>query len=242
MKLAIDIGNTQIKFGVFNNHKLLKSLHFNDSSNISKKLESFKEFNPSIIIISSVVPLLTSKYIKEVSKTFKANVFIINYMNCNINLNVPCPETVGTDRICNIAAALKFYSLPAIVIDFGTATTYDAINKIGDFIGGVIAPGVKTSADYLINKAALLSPTDLSFPSNVIGKNTKENIQSGIMYGALDQIEGMIKRINKETEIENNIILTGGFSQLLSPKLSINHTLDIDLTLKGMIAINESNN
>ena len=115
-------------------------------------------------------------------------------------------------------------------------------NENGDFIGGAIAPGIKTSAEYLISKAALLNDIDLKFPKNIIGKDTKENIQSGIMYGAIDQVEGMIKRINNETKINNHIILTGGFSKLLSPKLKINHTLDMDLTLKGMIFIYESNN
>ena len=157
-------------------------------------------------------------------------------------MNVPAPETVGADRICNIAASLKLYKNPVIIVDFGTATTYDVVNKNGYFIGGAIAPGIKTSAQYLISKAALLNDTDLKFPKKIIGKDTKENIQSGIMYGAIDQVEGMIKRINNETKINNHIILTGGFSKLLSPKLKINHTLDIDLTLKGMIFIYESNN
>ena len=115
------------------------------------------------------------------------------------------------------------------------------INDNGEFIGGAIASGIETSAAYLIQKAALLSKTDLKFPENVIGVDTKENIQSGIMYGALDQVEGMIKRISNESDEEYNIILTGGLSTVLSPYLSLEHTLDLDLTLKGMIYIDEDN-
>jgi len=241
MKLTIDIGNTQIKIGIFDKFQLIDSICFDNSQNIDQQFESIKKYNFSTSIISSVVPLLTLKYKEKILKNFKIDSFIISNQNCKINLKVPAPETVGADRICNVAATLKMYNTPAIVVDFGTATTYDVVNKKGDFIGGVIAPGIKTSANNLIQKAALLNTIKFIFPENIIGKNTTENIQSGIMYGAVDQIEGMIKRIDKETQTNNNIILTGGFSKIIASKLSINHILDIDLTLKGMVFINESN-
>jgi len=241
MKLTIDIGNTQIKIGVFNKSQLIDSFCFNSSQNIEQQFESIKKYNFSTSIISSVVPTLTSKYKQKVLKNLKIDSFIITNNNCKINLKVLAPETVGADRICNVAATLKLYNTPAIIVDFGTATTYDVVSKNGDFIGGVIAPGIKTSANNLIQKAALLNTTELIFPKNIIGENTTENIQSGIMYGALDQIEGMVKRIDKETQTNNNIILTGGFSKIIAAQLSIDHILDIDLTLKGMVFINESN-
>jgi len=241
MKLTIDIGNTQIKIGIFDKFQLIDSICFDNSQNIDQQFESIKKYNFSTSIISSVVPLLTLKYKEKILKNFKIDSFIISNQNCKINLKVPAPETVGADRICNVAATLKMYNTPAIVVDFGTATTYDVVNKKGDFIGGVIAPGIKTSANNLIQKAALLNTIKFIFPENIIGKNTTENIQSGIMYGTVDQIEGMIKRIDKETQTNNNIILTGGFSKIIASKLSINHILDIDLTLKGMVFINESN-
>jgi len=241
MKLTIDIGNTQIKIGVFDKFQLINSICFDNSQNINQQFESIKKYNFSTAIISSVVPSLTLKYKQKILKSLKIDSFIISSKNCKINLQVPAPETVGADRICNVAAALKMYSTPAIIVDFGTATTYDVVNKRGDFIGGIIAPGIKTSAYNLIQKAALLNTTELIFPKNIIGKNTTENIQSGIMYGAVDQIEGMVKRIDKETQTNNNIILTGGFSKIIASKLSIDHILDIDLTLKGMVFINESN-
>jgi len=241
MKIAIDIGNTQIKLGVFKNSELIHTEYFNDNEKIDEKLNCIKKFKPTSSIISSVVPNLTTKYKKIIFDLLNLKSFIVDSKNCNLNLKVPRPNTVGADRICNVMAISKLYNSPAIVIDFGTATTYDVINYKNEFIGGVIAPGIKTSSQHLIQKAALLEHADFIFPEKIIGKNTQENIQSGIMFGALDQVEGMIERINNETKEKNNIILTGGFSKLISPQLSLQHICDIDLTLKGMILIYESN-
>lgn len=242
MKLALDIGNTQIKLGIFEHLKLIHTECFQHNDNQNINLNYIKKFKPTVSIISSVVPNLTDKYVKNIYNIFGLDSLIVNNENCHIDLKVPEPNTVGADRICNVVATIKIYNKPAIVIDFGTATTYDVINKNGQFIGGIIAPGIKTSSQYLIEKAALLDYVDFEFPKKVIGKNTEDNIKSGIMFGAIDQIEGMIKRINNETKQNNNIILTGGFSKLISPKISLEHTCDIDLTLKGMILIHESNN
>ena len=242
MKLALDIGNTQIKLGIFEHLKLIHTECFQHNDNQNINLNYIKKFKPTVSIISSVVPNLTDKYVKNIYNIFGLDSLIVDNENCHIDLKVPEPNTVGADRICNVVATIKIYNKPAIVIDFGTATTYDVINKNGQFIGGIIAPGIKTSSQYLIEKAALLDYVDFEFPKKVIGKNTEDNIKSGIMFGAIDQIEGMIKRINNETKQKNNIILTGGFSKLISPKISLEHTCDIDLTLKGMILIHESNN
>ena len=242
MKLALDIGNTQIKLGIFEHLKLIHTECFQHNDNQNINLNYIKKFKPTVSIISSVVPNLTDKYVKNIYNILGLDSLIVNNENCHIDLKVPEPNTVGADRICNVVATIKIYNKPAIVIDFGTATTYDVINKNGQFIGGIIAPGIKTSSQYLIEKAALLDYVDFEFPKKVIGKNTEDNIKSGIMFGAIDQIEGMIKRINNETKQNNKIILTGGFSKLISPKISLEHTCDIDLTLKGMILIHESNN
>ena len=242
MKLALDIGNTQIKLGIFEHLKLIHTECFQHNDNQNINLNYIKKFKPTVSIISSVVPNLTDKYVKNIYNILGLDSLIVNNENCHLDLKVHEPNTVGADRICNVIATIKIYNKPAIVIDFGTATTYDVINKNGQFIGGIIAPGIKTSSQYLIEKAALLDYVDFEFPKKVIGKNTEDNIKSGIMFGAIDQIEGMIKRINNETKQNNKIILTGGFSKLISPKISLEHTCDIDLTLKGMILIHESNN
>lgn len=241
MILTIDIGNTKIKFGLFKKTEPIKFFNCNSSSKIPNEINNIVKYSIDTVIISSVAPRLTSLYQNYINKKLKISPFIVNYLNCNINLNVDEPSTVGADRICNVSGVLELYKYPAIIIDFGTATTFDVINNKKEFIGGVISPGVETSAEYLMKKAELLNMENLLFPKKVIGKNTKTNLQSGIMFGAIDQVDGMIERINTETNCDNEVILTGGFSKILSTYLKTKHTLDISLTLKGMIYIYESN-
>ena len=238
MKLAIDIGNTSVTCGLFENKSIIKRFNIESLDELNNKINNI---TIKKIIISSVVPQLTVKY-WDCFKKASYRINLINYQSSQLSLKVKNPKTVGSDRLCNIFATIKLYNTPAIIVDFGTATTYDVINNNNEFLGGAIGAGIETSADYLINNAALLSKTDLKFPDNVIGTDTKENIQSGIMFGAIDQVEGMIKRIIKEKNDNYTIILTGGLSKLLSPYLSIQHILDMDLTLKGLYYIDESNN
>ena len=241
MKLAIDIGNTSVTCGLFQRGNIIQKFNINSLDELGEKLAKNNLHKIKKIIVSSVVPKRTEDFDIYFNKNYKGKVNFINYTNSKLSLKVQKPETVGNDRLCNIFATIKLYKTPSIIVDFGTATTYDVIDVNNEFIGGAIGAGIETSANYLINKAALLSTTDLKFPKHVIGINTKENIQSGIMYGALDQVKGMILRIKKENDAKYQIILTGGFSKLLSPYLSIKHILDIDLTLKGMMLIDEAN-
>jgi len=242
MKLAIDIGNTSTTIGLFDNYSLLKKAHLLSIDESIDFFNTIKLYNIKQSIISSVVPDLTKKYDKLLRDLYHWNSFIISYKHTALDTIVREPETIGIDRLCNMEAVKKDYSTPAIIIDFGTATTYDVINSKNQFLGGAIATGIELSSKYLIDKAALLKKTNLIFPKQAIGVDTATNIQSGIMFGAIDQVEGMICRINKETNTEHEIILTGGFSKLISPKLKIPHTIDIDLTLKGIIYIFEYNN
>ena len=241
MKLAIDIGNTSITVGLFKGNVLFKNSHFNSIEKFGDFLDNIKQYNIKCAIISSVAPKLTKDYSNLLKVRYNLSIINIDYKLSQLDLQVPHPETIGADRLCNMAATQNEYSTPAIIIDFGTATTYDVINNKNQFIGGAIAAGVETSANYLLSKAALLSDTDLLFPDNAIGIDTTTNIQSGIMFGAVDQVEGMIKRISLETNTEYFIILTGGFANLISPQLSFSHSVDQNLTLKGMIYIHESN-
>ena len=236
MLLAIDIGNTNIVFGIFKNEKIVFNLRVKSNKKEFYKLDVLSKYSINNIIISSVVPYLTKAINQICSNQFKIDPFIVKYNNVpSLNLNIENPSQIGNDRICNTFAASKLYTLPAIVVDMGTATKYDVINSNGTFIGGVIAPGIELSAINLFEKAALLSKTNFIFPKNVIGKNTKSNIQSGIMYGSLDAINGMIKRIIKETEWNDcSIIITGGFSSLIKNKLDQNFIFDSNLTLKGL--------
>jgi len=242
MKLAIDIGNTSTSIGLFNDSNIIKKNYFNTINDFILFLNDIKQYHIESAIISSVVPNLTIAYKKILIEDYHFSVFIIDHKSSDLVLKVREPETVGSDRLCNIFAVIKDYDVPAIIVDFGTAITYDVINENSEFIGGAIATGIETSTQYLIDKAALLSKTDLIFPDTVIGVDTTTNIQSGVMFGAVDQVEGMIQRIQKETNMNYLIFLTGGFSNLLAPQLSINHTVDINLTLKGIIYIYDYNN
>jgi len=240
--LLIDIGNTNIVCAVYNNQKYLEIKRVEKKEDIQPILEIFSQYNITAISIASVVPALEDIFIKKINKIFGINPFVVTHNNSNIVLKVDNPNEVGADRICNAKAAIKKIKENCIVIDFGTATTYDVINNQQEFIGGAIAPGIDVSANYLIKKAALLKETVLEVPNEIIGKNTKTNIQSGVMYSAIYSIEGIIKHINMELKGHTTIILTGGFSSLISPNLSFDYMLDLNLTLDGIRIIYEENN
>ena len=243
MILAIDIGNTNTVLGLYGDNKYIINLRLNNELEFEDQLKKLAKFNIKKIAISSVVPRLTKSFSNIITKYLSVNPFLISYKNCNkIMLNVDCPSEVGNDRICNSRAAIEITTNNCLVLDFGTATTYDIINDKQEFIGGVIAPGIKVSADHLISKASLLKKTTFDFPDKIIGKNTVTNIQSGVMYGSLYSIEGMIYNIEKELNVKLDIILTGGFSKLISSKLSFKHKLKTNLTLDGMRLIYEDNN
>ncbi len=243
MILCIDIGNTNVVSAFWDGEKYVHENRIETKASIDEHFININFKIVSKIIISSVVPSLTHEYIGYLKKVSQINPFIINPNNSNLEFNVDFPDEVGADRICNSFAAKNLFGTPAIVIDFGSATTYDVINKKGVFIGGAIAPGIDVSANHLIQKTALLKSTAFQFPSKAIGKNTKTNLQSGIMFGGLDAINGMLKRIQNEMESDNiNVILTGGFSSLISKELKCNHYHEPLLTLHGMRLINEKNN
>ena len=158
-------------------------------------------------------------------------------------MNVKIPEEEGVDRICNTAAAQELTGCPAIVGDIGSATNYDVVDKKGVFIGGAIAPGIEVAAQNLIKRAALLTETAFVVPKVTVGKSTDSNLQSGIMLGAIDVIDGMFQRILSEMSWENcNVIVTGGFGQLISPHLITEHTLLTTLTIDGIRIIYEKVN
>ena len=241
MMLLIDIGNTNTVCALYDGENYSTTNRINLDDDPNQILSLFLNCNIISVAISSVVPTLTKIYTRNIKKIFNIMPFIISYKNANLKLAVESAKEVGNDRICNAKAAISLTQKNCIIVDFGTATTYDVINKNGEFLGGAIAPGIDVSAEHLIKKAALLNDAVLEFPKKIIGKNTKTNIQSGVMYSAIYSIEGMIKNINEELEIESHVILTGGFSKLISPKLSFEHNLESNLTLEGIRLIYEEN-
>ncbi len=235
MLLAIDIGNTNVTCGVHDKKKWVHTLRLPSTLDFWNLFSSLNEFKISRVAISSVVPALTSVYVESVRNIFHLDAHIISTDNAGIELMVDSPNEVGTDRICNVAAVKALGKLPAIVGDIGSATNYDVVDKNGAFIGGAIAPVIETAAQHLIEKAALLKETALVLPPKAIGTNTEANLQSGIMLGAVDVVDGMFQRIINEANWKNyHIFVTGGFGKLLSPHLKTKHTLSPTLTLDGI--------
>ena len=235
--LCLDIGNTSITI-CKSNKKMLGTLNrIPTSKNFTEILSDYDLKSIDSIIMCSVVPELTNILVNY-CKSNNIDIFEINYKKSSMNFLVDTPSEIGNDRICNIVGARKYSNSASIIIDFGTATTYDVINDDGDFIGGAIAPGVDISADYLIAKTAQLKNTIYKFPDNVIGTNTTSNIQSGVMFGGLESIKGMVELIKKEMNSLNaKVIITGGFGLLISNTLETKHTYSETLTIEGMLEI-----
>ena len=240
MFLALDIGNSHVVCAVNNSNKWMHNIRISSNLDFWNKFKTLKEYDITHAAISSVVPKLTTAYVESIRNIFHIDTFIITHKNSGVKLNVKVPKEVGVDRICNTAAAVKLSGCPTIVGDIGSATNYDVIDEKGAFIGGAIAPGPETAARNLFEKGALLKETTFTLPNSVIGKDTDTNLQSGIMMGAIDAIDGMFDRIQSETGWENaNSIITGGFGEMISPHLKTKHTLIPTLTLDGIKIIYE---
>ena len=242
MFLALDIGNSHVVCAVHNKNKWMHSIRISSNLDFWTKFKSLNKFDITHAAISSVVPRLTSVYVESIRNIFHVESYIINYKNSGIELKVGLSEEVGVDRICNSAAVKESGSCPAIIGDIGSATNYDVVDETGAFIGGAIAPGPETAARNLFEKAALLKETTFTVPETAIGKDTTTNLQSGIMLGAIDVIDGMFNRIQSETGWEKtNNFITGGFGEIISPHLKTQHSLTPTLTLDGIRIIYEKN-
>ena len=240
MFLALDIGNSHVVCAIHDAKKWIHSIRISSNLDFWNKFKTLKEYDITDAAISSVVPHLTSVYIESIRNIFHIDTFNINHENSSIKLKVDIPAEVGADRICNTAAAIKLAGCPAIIGDIGSATNYDVVDENGAFIGGAIAPGPETAARNLFEKAALLNDTAFTVPTSAIGRDTAANLQSGIMLGAIDIIDGMFTRIQSETGWENpHIIITGGFGEMISPHLGTAHTLIPTLTQDGIRIIYE---
>jgi len=242
MMLCIDIGNTNVVSALWDGNAYVAYNRFESSMDGVNDFKAGFDLETETIIISSVVPILTEAYSYALKDLKLASPFIITHKNCLMKLQVDFPSEVGADRICNSFGAKTIFGSPVVVVDFGSATTYDVVNESGAFIGGAIAPGIDVSAHNLIEKTALLKAAAFQFPENVVGTNTETNLQSGIMYSGVYAVDGMLNRIKSEMDwTDMNVVLTGGFSSLISPKLHTPHQLAPKLTLDGMRSIAEGN-
>ena len=241
MFLALDIGNSHVVCAIHDAKKWIHSIRISSNLDFWNKFKTLKEYDITHAAISSVVPKLTPIYVESIQNIFHIDTFIISHENAGVELKVDTPEEVGVDRICNTAAAIELTGCPAIIGDIGSATNYDVVNEKGAFIGGAIAPGPETAARNLVEKAALLKEIAFTLPVSAIGRDTATNLQSGIMLGAIDAIDGMFVRILEETGWENPYnIITGGFGELISPHMKTEHILLPTLTLDGIRIVYEN--
>lgn len=249
MLLAIDIGNTDTVIGLFEKNVLHKVGRFaSDQSqarilmdnSLAGMLSGLHLKRESIrgCAVSSVVPKLTSTFLAWSGDSLGIAPLVISAnLPLGIRFHYDDPSTLGADRICNIIAAFGKFGGPAIVVDFGTATTYSVIGETGDFLGGVIAPGVKTAAAGLFRTTAQLPEVELKFPSSVLGTNTNANIQSGILYAGVDAAEGMIRRLKSSVGESATVIATGGLSELIASKIPAINRIEKNLVLEGIAMI-----
>ncbi len=245
MFLAIDIGNTHIHLGLFKGKKLIGDWKIASKLQFSEKqyLAQIKKLSAKIkqadqCAIACVVPPLTRVFQKvAIELTGLMPIIVNSKKNGGLKIKVDDPKEVGADRIVNCLAAYELYGAPAIVIDFGTAITFDLVSKNKEYLGGVIAPGMELTAKALHLNTALLPEVPLSKPKKVRGTNTKNCIQSGIYYSSIGLAETIIERLKKELGWRHpKIILTGGQAKTISSQLKLKHQVDVDLTLKGLFS------
>jgi len=253
MHLVVDIGNTHTVLGIFEKNILVK--HWRVASQYSRtedeiwvvvdslfNLEKLKHDKIQGVGISSVVPELSRIYRRMVEKYLSIKpMYITPDLILGLKILYQDPYSVGADRICNAVAGKIKYGSPLIILDFGTATTFDCITEKGDYLGGVICPGIESAATILHRNAAKLPKIDLIFPPKVIGRNTEESMQSGIMHGSVEMIEGLIKRIKKELSGKPKVVATGGLSHRIAKRTKAIDLVDENLNLEGILQIYKQN-
>jgi len=253
MLLAIDIGNTNVVLGVFEGEHLQESWRIGTKASITadeyavivKDLFAFTGIDFKQIdgiIISTVVPPLLSIMTEMSRKYFKIEPLVVtSELKTGITLSYENPREIGADRIVNAAAAFRLYGGPLIIIDFGTATTFCAVNANGEYLGGAITPGVKISAEALYQRAAKLPRVELARPRTIIGRDTVSAMQAGILYGYAGLVDGIVERMKKELSPDARVIATGGLAELVTPEARSAIEVRPNLTLEGLRFIFDAN-
>lgn len=234
--LTIDIGNTTISIALFGASSIISrfSVPTEDYNNFKRKIyKILRRYKTLSVIIGSVVPRI-DKNIKRDLQRLKVRYRFVKPRDFGIMVKTKEPEKVGVDRLLNTIASYKFYKKGAIVVDCGTATTFDVVSSEGKYLGGLIAPGLGIGAEALANRCAKLFPVHLRIQKFLIGKNTKEAMLSGIILGHVAMIEGIIGRLKNKLKFKPIIIGTGGFISLVKKLTDVFDIVDQNLTLKGL--------
>ena len=253
MLLALDIGNTNITLGAFQGDDLRATWRlFTDHHRQPDEyavllhellpLKGIQATEVQDVIICSVVPPLTAVFEEVARSRFKVSPLVVGTgTKTGVRILYDTPRDVGADRVVDAAAAFRLYGGPLVVVDFGTATVFDAITADGDYLGGAITPGVTIAAEALNLGTSQLRRVELSPPASVIGKNTVAAIQSGLVFGHVSLVEGMVKRFRQELGKEAKAIATGGLAGLIARETGIFHAVNEDLTLIGLRMVYDMN-
>ena len=253
MLLAIDVGNTNVTLGLYEGDKLnphwrLATDHNRMPDEYGLQLlgllqnagKSTKDLTG--ISLASVVPPLTQRVVQACREYLKQEPLVIDTgIKTGIRIRYEDPKAVGADRVCDAVATLKLYGGPACIVDFGTATTFNALTKDGDYLGGAITAGINLAADALFTHAAKLQRIDLQRPPSVIGRNTVHAMQSGLLFGYVSMVEEMVARFRSELGSDMKVVATGGLAESIAQETKVIDILAPWLTLDGLRILWELN-
>jgi type III pantothenate kinase len=244
--LAVDVGNTQTVFGVYRDTELVERWRVateaertaDELGALVDRLLELRDLDFDRIggvCLSSTVPVLVREYERFAARYANAPILVVGPgVRTGIPILYDNPHEVGPDRIVNAVAARERYGTPCIVVDFGTSTNFDAVSRTGEYLGGVLAPGIEISMEALFSRAARLVKVDFAEPPSVIGKTTVAGLQSGLVYGFAGQVDGIVARMRDELGDEARVIATGGLADLVAPHAASIELVDHDLTLDGL--------
>lgn len=253
MLLALDIGNTNVTLGVFEDASLRATWRF--STDINKLPDEYgilmldllaqEEITPETIdgaVMACVVPDLEPVFEGVCRRYFQVRPLVVGTgVRTGLRVLYDAPRDVGADRVADAVAAIRSYGPPLIVVDMGTATVFDAISKDGDYVGGALAPGLGIAAEALFQRAAKLYRVELSRPASAIGRNTVAAMQSGILFGYVGLVEGIVARFREELGGQAKVIATGGYAEVIARETTAIDIVNMDLTLDGLRLIYDMN-
>jgi type III pantothenate kinase len=253
MLLVIDVGNTNIVYGLFDGTKLVHQFRVESGRGrtadeyavVLRQLLVMSGIDPKAVdaaIIASVVPALTEPMAGLVRRAFDRDPIVVGPgVKTGMAILYENPREVGADRIVNAVAAYEKVKGGVIVVDFGTATTFDCVTPKGEYLGGVIAPGMQISADALFARAAKLPKVEIALPPKAVGRNTVHSMQSGIVYGYVGLVDGLVERLKEELGYPCDVIATGGLASLIAPLTKSVREVDDTLTLVGLRILYDRN-
>src|SRR3954451_16397928 len=248
MLLAIDVGNTQTVFSLFDGERLSEQFRVgtdpaHTADELAVMLRAFVELGSLRgIVLSATVPPLVREYERFAERWAGAELLVLAPgVATGVPIRYDDPREVGPDRIANAVAARERHGAPSIVVDFGTSTNFDVVSAAGEYVGGVLAPGIEISMDALFARAARLVKVDFVAPPAVIGKTTASALQSGLVYGFAGQVDGIVERVQGELGGAARVIATGGLADLIAPHTLSIELVDAFLTLDGLRLVWERN-